>query len=360
MRGIARPGPASVRGGGGAGHTFRAWESTRENNESHTSTDAARHELSGAFSGDLIGPDDASYDAARTVYNAMIDRRPALIARCASAADVAATVDFAGATSCCSRSAAAATTAAAWARATTGSCVDLSRMNSVEVDAGARRCASAAARRGGGRRRDARARARDAVRDHLVDRRRRAHARRRHRLPLAQARADDRQPDRGRVVLADGEQVRASADENPELFWALRGGGGNFGVVTSFGFRCHPVSTVIAGPTFWPLEQTPGSCASTASSSRRAARPERLLRDDDRPTGRLPAAGAARAEGVRRGLVLHRRRRGPGGRLLAPALEVGTPLLHGAGPAPFPAVQSLFDGLYHAGAAVVLARGFRA
>ncbi len=57
------------------------------------------------------------------------------------------------------------------------------------------------------------------------------------------------------VVLASGEQVRASADENPDLFWALRGGGGNFGVVTSFLFRLHDVGTVIAGPTFWAVEQ---------------------------------------------------------------------------------------------------------
>ena len=56
------------------------------------------------------------------------------------------------------------------------------------------------------------------------------------------------------LVLASGERVRASADENPDLYWAIRGGGGNFGVVTSFLFRLHEVGTVIAGPTFWPVE----------------------------------------------------------------------------------------------------------
>ena len=56
------------------------------------------------------------------------------------------------------------------------------------------------------------------------------------------------------MVLADGEQVTASASENADLFWAIRGGGGNFGVVTSFLFRLHEVGTVIAGPTFWPVE----------------------------------------------------------------------------------------------------------
>ena len=57
------------------------------------------------------------------------------------------------------------------------------------------------------------------------------------------------------LVLATGERVRASAGENPDLFWAIRGGGGNFGVVTSFTFRLHEVGTVIGGPTFWPVEQ---------------------------------------------------------------------------------------------------------
>ena len=55
-------------------------------------------------------------------------------------------------------------------------------------------------------------------------------------------------------MLASGERVRASADENPDLFWAIRGGGGNFGVVTSFLFRLHEVGTVFGGPTFWPVE----------------------------------------------------------------------------------------------------------
>jgi hypothetical protein len=57
------------------------------------------------------------------------------------------------------------------------------------------------------------------------------------------------------MVLADGSFVTASAEENPDLYWAVRGGGGNFGVVTSFLFRTHPIKVVYAGPTFWPLER---------------------------------------------------------------------------------------------------------
>src|SRR4029079_14776195 len=57
------------------------------------------------------------------------------------------------------------------------------------------------------------------------------------------------------MLLANGDHVTANKDENPDLFWAIRGGGGNFGVVTSFLFRLHEVGTVIAGPTFWSVEQ---------------------------------------------------------------------------------------------------------
>ena len=58
------------------------------------------------------------------------------------------------------------------------------------------------------------------------------------------------------VVLADGRFVKANAEENPDLFWALRGGGGNYGVVTAFTFRLHPISTVYAGPMFWDLSES--------------------------------------------------------------------------------------------------------
>ncbi len=69
------------------------------------------------------------------------------------------------------------------------------------------------------------------------------------------------------MVLASGERVSVSADENPDLYWAIRGGGGNFGVVTEFTFRLHDVDTVIAGPTFWTLEDGPTCSRSTATSS---------------------------------------------------------------------------------------------
>ena len=69
------------------------------------------------------------------------------------------------------------------------------------------------------------------------------------------------------VVTAEGELLQASEDEHPDLFWALRGGGGNFGVATSFEFRLHPRPTVLAGPILWDATDVRRSCASTATSS---------------------------------------------------------------------------------------------
>jgi FAD binding domain/Berberine and berberine like len=152
------------------------------------------------------------------------------------------------------------------------------------------------------------------------------------------------------VVLADGSQVHASASEHPDLFWALRGGGGNFGVVTEFEFKTHPLGpTVMAGPTFWPVEQTPEVM--------------RFYRDfmlrQPRELGGffaemvVPPADMFPAE-------LHMRKvcavvwcivgsEDDATRLLAPVHDVGDVLLHGVAPVPHPALQTLFDALYPKG-----------
>ena len=143
--------------------------------------------------------------------------------------------------------------------------------------------------------------------------------------------------------------MRASADENPELFWALRGGGGNFGVVTTFTFRAHPVSTVITGPTFWPIEQT----AEVMRWYREflPAQPREL--NGFFATMTVPPADFLPAE-------LHGRKvagviwcyngdEATATELLKPVLDVGTPLLHGPAPAPFPALQGLFDAVFPPG-----------
>ena len=206
----------------------------------------------------MIGPEDAGYDEARALFNAMIDKRPALIARCASAEDVASVIAFAR-----EHDVPLAIRGGGHNGGGLGSVDDgvVDRSVAAEVGLGRSGRRDGARRRrrdvGRGRRRDARARARRSVRDHLDDRRRRADARRRDRAPDARLRPDDRQPARGaRSCWPTASQVTASADENADLFWALRGGGGNFGVVTEFTFRAHPVTDIVGGPTFWAIEET--------------------------------------------------------------------------------------------------------
>jgi hypothetical protein len=151
------------------------------------------------------------------------------------------------------------------------------------------------------------------------------------------------------VVLADGSSVRASADENTDLFWALRGGGGNFGVVTRFHFQAHPVSIVQAGPTFWPIEETAEVMRffnEFLPSAPREVNGFFALMTIP-PADFLPAELHGRkvcsimwcCQGDEQTVAQQ----------LAPVHEVGTPLLHGVAPMPFPALQSLFDAIYTPG-----------
>jgi hypothetical protein len=223
---------------------------------STTSADAARRELGSDFAGEVIGPDDAAYEEARQVYNAMIDRRPALIARCANPDDVASVVSFARDREALLAIRGGGHNGAGLGTVDDGIVIDLSLLKDIQVDPEAR-----TVRVGGGctwGEVDA------ATGEHglatpsgiisttgvggLTLGGGLGHLTRKCGLAIDNLLEAE-------MVLASGEQVRASADENPDLYWAIRGGGGNFGVVTSFLFRLHEVGTIIGGPTFWPVEQ---------------------------------------------------------------------------------------------------------
>jgi len=297
--------------------------------------------------GELIKPSDPSYDTARKVYNGMIDKRPALIVRCADVADVMAAVNYARTNNVLTAIRGGGHNGAGLGTCDGGLVIDLSPMKGVRVDPAARTVRVAAGCVWG-----------DV--DHAT------HAfgmatpcgfisttgvagltlgggigylTRRYGLTIDNLLSVD-------MVLADGRFVTASAKENDDLFWAIRGGGGNFGVVTSFEFRLYPVSTVQFGPTFWPLEQA----ADVLKSYR-----EFILTAPEEVNGFfaflvIPPApmfpenlhmkkvcaivwcSTGTAEETERAT---RRMR-----------SVGTPLLDAIGPAPFPAVQSTFDGLF--------------
>ena len=268
--------------------------------------------------GHTITPDDSDYDDARRVYNAMIDRRPNVIVRAASVDDVVAGVNYAaGQRTCARRARRVAQRAGVRDRRRRGRDRPVDRMQQVEVDA-APADRAGAGRRDLGRvqRRHPRPRARHDRRHHLDHRRRRPHARRRHRLPRARLRAVLRQPalgrgrDRGRQAY-----VASDAGRNADLFWALRGGGGNFGVVTAFEYDLHPVAEIYGGPMFFELSDArrrPALVPRVHQGRPGAAR--RLPRLADRAAAAVHPRGSARraVHGLR--LLLGRAaRRGRGG-----------------------------------------------
>lgn len=302
--------------------------------------------LRSSFRGALIQPGDAVYDSARKVYNGMIDKHPKLIARCTDVGDVIAAVRFGREADMLT-----AIRGGGHSGAGLGTCdglaIDLSRMKGIRVDPAARTVRV----EGGCVWGDV---------DHAT------HAfgmatpsgfisttgvggltlgggigylTRRYGLTIDNLLSVD-------MVLADGRFVAANERENPDLFWAVRGGGGNFGVVTAFEFRLYPVGTVQFGPTFWPIEQS-GEILKTYRSFISEA-PEYLsgffafLTIPPAPPFPPPlhlkkvcgivwcSTGTPEETDTAR----------------KPMLAVGQPLLDHVGPAPFPAVQSIFDGLF--------------
>ncbi|HYX83968.1 MAG TPA: FAD-binding oxidoreductase [Gaiellales bacterium] len=311
---------------------------------------AARAEL-GGITGEVIGPKDAAYDEARRVHNGMIDKRPGVIVRAASVDDVAKTVGFARRRETPIAVRGGGHSGAGLGTIDDGVVLDLTAINHVTVDADRR-----TVRVGGG----ATLGQVDAATSEVgmaapfgilgttgvggltlgggI-----GHLSRRHGLSIDNLLGAN-------LVLADGSRVRASADENPDLFWAIRGGGGNFGVVTEFEFRLHPVSTVVAGPTFWSLDDTAAVLRTYREFIGQAPRelngffafatvpPVPLFPEElhGRPVAAIIWCYAGDDNDAAQAAM-------------APMLDAAEPLMHGAGPMPFATLQGFFDPLYPKG-----------
>jgi FAD/FMN-containing dehydrogenase len=227
------------------------------------------------FRGELVRPDDARFDEYRSLYNASVDKRPALIARATDVADVMAAVDFARESGAELAVRGGGHNVAGFGSVEGGIMLHLGALRGTRVDPASRLVTVA----GGCTWGDV---------DHatypfglavpggvvsttgvggLTLGGGLGHLTRSCGLSIDNLVSTD-------VVLADGSFVTASEDGNEDLFWALRGGGGNFGVVTSFTFRAHPAHAHIAGPTLWPIEQA--TEAMRVYRERMADAPERL------------------------------------------------------------------------------------
>ncbi|NMO88954.1 FAD-binding oxidoreductase [Actinomycetospora sp. TBRC 11914] len=310
-------------------------------------------DLDGALRGELITPADQAYDEARAVYNAMIDKRPGAIARCRDTADVVTAVRFAREHGLRIAVRGGGHHAAGFGVWDDALVIDLSTMRSttvdlvhhtVRVDAGATwgdvdhatvafgmatpsgflaSTGVAGLTLGGGI----------------------GYLSRRFGLTVDNLLAAD-------VVLADGSFVTADETSHPDLFWALRGGGGNFGIVTSFTFRCHDIGRqgmVIGGPVLYDLADTAEVMRWYRSLF--PALPEEL-------SGWLglltipPAPPFPEELWGRQACGIVWCYTGPHDRadeVLAPIREFGNPLVVGLMEMPFSALQSAFDPLYPAG-----------
>lgn len=216
-------------------------------------------QLKEAFRGELLGPADAGYDEHRKVWNGSIDRRPGLIARCEGVADVRSAVRFAAERDLLVAVRGGGHSFPGLSVCDDGMVIDLGPMKGIRVDP-----------EGGT------VRAQAGVLLGELDRETQAFGlvvpsgivthtglagltlgggigwiMRRFGLTIDQLKSVD-------VVTASGELVTASEDHNPDLFWGVRGGGGNFGIVTDFELRLNPLGPyVVAGPVFWPMEDAP-------------------------------------------------------------------------------------------------------
>ena len=301
--------------------------------------------------GRVLQPSDDGYDDARAIWNGLIDRRPALIVECMGTADVVDTVDFAREHDLLLSVRGGGHNVAGNAVNDGGIVIDLSRMNGVHVDPSAQTVRAQAGATWGDCDRETQLFGL-AVPGGVVSTTGIAgltlhggmgHIRRKYGLSIDSLLSVD-------VVAADGRILRASTSENEDLFWAIRGAGSNFGVVTSFEFRAHPVGpTVMVAAVFYPLAQAREllpkwrDYVASAPDEVSALCVVLSVPPGDPFPPATHGAPAVAVAGVYSGSVED------GEAVVQPLRELGDPLVDLSGPWPWPGLQSGFDALYPKG-----------
>ncbi|MEU1408807.1 FAD-binding oxidoreductase [Streptomyces sp. NPDC005728] len=313
--------------------------------------DATIAELEAALRGTVVRPGDAEYDQARSVWNGAHDKHPALIVRCAGTADVMRAVEFARSQDLLVAVRGGAHSIAGFSTCEDGIVIDLSPMKGAMVDPVRRRVIAQAGLTWGDLDHETQAFGL-AVTGGLISTTGIAGFTlgggvgwllRRHGLASDNLTAAE-------VVTADGRVLRADPHEHPELFWALRGGGGNFGVVTSFEYQLHPVGPqVLAGLIVYPLEEA--RQVVTGWRELTARLPDELTTVVNLTTAPPLPFLPPEVHGTRVAVLLGMYAGDPavGEEAVGPLRTLGTPIADLMGPMSYTAMQSLLDPLWTAG-----------
>lgn len=292
-------------------------------------------QLGQRLKGRLVGPEDADYDEARTVWNGMIDKRPAVIAECADASDVAVAVNFARENNLVVAVRGGGHNVAGHATCDDGIVIDLTPMKNVTVDIGRRTAVAEGGVTWGDYDKETQrhglaspggaisttgiagltlgggfgwlSRSYGLACDNLIS---------------------------AEIVTANGEVLTASAEENPDLFWAIRGGGGNFGVVTRFEYRLQEVGELYAGLILYPRDRAGEFMRVysewTAKAPDEVASMAAFLHSPDGD----PVVGA---------MVVYHGPKDEGERVIAPLRSLGSPAVDDITPKPYTSVQQVLD-----------------
>ena len=303
-----------------------------------TIDDAALEAFKTSLRGELLRPGDPGYDDARKVWNGMIDKRPALIARCTGVADIIDAVNFARTNELLVSVRGGGHNITGNAVCDGGLMIDLSRMKSVRVDPVKRTARAEAGLTWGEYNRETQAFGLASTGGvvsttgiagltlggglgWLMGK---------HGLSCDNVLSAD-------IVTADGQFLTASASEHPDLFWGLRGGGGNFGVVTSFEYQLHPVDSVLAGMVLHPMAKAKDVLRFYREYARSA--PDELTAFAALMTSPEGAPVVAIVVGYIGPMA-------EGERLVAPVRKFGSPIADTIGPMSYVQLNTMFDAAF--------------